>query len=80
MTKLTLEPIQRVFLQSKHALVEDENGNEVLLGLSSAESIEYLLIFESMRSNRPVGMKSERFLTLYEQHIAALRQFQRVDH
>jgi hypothetical protein len=80
MTKLTLEPIQRVFLQCRHALGEDENGNEVLLGLSSAESVEYFLIFESFRSSREVGLKSERFFTLYERHMAALDRCQRVGH
>lgn len=74
MDLLQLDPEYRSYLIVKHALELDANGNETLVGLSASESAEYAAMMSSMNGNCTLRDSAypERFLTLYERHVAAL--------
>lgn len=74
MKPLELEPSYRQYLNVKHALRLDDDGDECLVGLTASESVEYLAILNaaSVEAKIHSGVDPERFLDLYDRHIAAL--------
>lgn len=74
MKLLKLDPVYRNYLVVKRALKLDANGNEILVGLSASESAEYLTMMDdiSIQASLSANIDPERFVILYERHIAAL--------
>lgn len=74
MKLLELDPAYRNYLIVKHALRLDASGDEMLIGLTAAESADYTAIMSEISETAVLcdGIDNERFLMLYARHIAAL--------
>lgn len=74
MTKLDLDNTHREYLYATCALTTDADGNETLVGLTQAESIEYLLVMSgpSIGANLDCIEDPRRFLRFYDRHMMAL--------
>ena len=74
MKLLILDPIYRDYLICKRALKLDAYGNEILAGLTAAESTKYAAIIEMVNVDAKLdaSVDRERFLELYKRHTAAL--------
>lgn len=73
MKTLDLEDTYRHYLERRGALGLDVHGNEVLVGLSQTESVEYVAVTDGsisspLSSNFP---NPQRFLDLADRHEAA---------
>jgi hypothetical protein len=74
MKLLPLDFTHRNYLINKRALLLDRNGNETLVALSRAESLEYLVFFEYATKEIlpiPTGRMIE-FLAMHERHTSSL--------
>lgn len=74
MKLLKLDPLYRNYLVVKHGLKLDAHGNEIMVGLTASESVEYLTMMNdiSTEARFSAHIDPERFVTLYERHVAAL--------
>lgn len=75
MKLLSLEGSHRSYLIFKAALMLDAEGNEILVGLSSNESVDYIRIsYGAWNDNLPESLEDlSIFLGLHERHSDALR-------
>jgi hypothetical protein len=73
MNFLSLEYTYRTYLTGRGALTVDLEGNEVLVGLNRAESVEYAALTEgAMTDALARGVEDpERFLDLCDRHHKA---------
>jgi hypothetical protein len=74
MKLLKIDAAYHNYLIVKHALRLDASGNEMLIGLTAAESADYTAVMSAMSVTAVLGndVDHERFLMLYARHIAAL--------
>lgn len=74
MKLLNLDPLYRNYLVVKHGLKLDANGDEIMVGLTVFESVEYIIMMDdiSTEARFSAHIDPERFVMLYERHIAAL--------
>lgn len=70
---LEFQPRERAYLESIHALSQDQDSNEVFVGLSLTESIWYAnYVKQSYQGDVARGDEAEaRYLALHEQHEQA---------
>lgn len=73
MEPLLIDAIYRRYLIDRGALVLDQDGNEVLIGLTVDESIEYVSAMSSVDIAGIIrgGVDPVRLLMLYDRHAAA---------
>lgn len=72
---LNLSELSRRFLTSAGALASDENGEEVLTGLTAAES-DFFLMFQDQSDARERFHKMPQFQRLMERHLIARQREQ----
>jgi hypothetical protein len=67
---LNLSDLSRRFLTTTGALARDANGDEILTGLTVAES-DFFLMYQEQSDSRERLFKMPRFRQLMERHLTA---------